>query len=298
MKVLFLTGMSGAGKSNALKIIEDMGYYCLDNLPTMLISEFVEMILRLDDFPQKLAITADTRNKDIATDLENEIQILKSIVETKLLFLDSDDNALLKRYKETRRLHPLMMFDSKMDLASAIAEERHLLESIRVNADYIVDTTYLSSTQLREKLFDIVADDDTNVMNLNFVAFGFKYGIPADADVVFDVRCLPNPFYVPELRNKTGLDREVQDYVMSQEASQKLYNQIIDYLECALPMYEKEGKAQLVVGLGCTGGQHRSLTFALLLADYFNKKGYRASGYSRDRQKNLTEIQQRDSQKN
>lgn len=298
MKVLFLTGMSGAGKSNALKIIEDMGYYCLDNLPTMLISEFVEMILRLDDFPQKLAITADTRNKDIANDLENEIQILKSIVETKLLFLESDDNALLKRYKETRRLHPLMMFDSKMDLASAIAEERHLLESIRVNADYIVDTTFLSSTQLREKLFDIVADDDTNVMNLNFVAFGFKYGIPADADVVFDVRCLPNPFYVPELRNKTGLDREVQDYVMSQEASQKLYNQIIDYLECALPMYEKEGKAQLVVGLGCTGGQHRSLTFALLLADYFNKKGYRASGYSRDRQKNLTEIQQRDSQKN
>lgn len=298
MKVLFLTGMSGAGKSNALKIIEDMGYYCLDNLPTMLISEFVEMILRLDDFPQKLAITADTRNKDIATDLENEIQILKSIVETKLLFLESDDNALLKRYKETRRLHPLMMYDSKMDLASAIAEERHLLESIRVNADYIVDTTFLSSTQLREKLFDIVADDDTNVMNLNFVAFGFKYGIPADADVVFDVRCLPNPFYVPELRNKTGLDREVQDYVMSQEASQKLYNQIIDYLECALPMYEKEGKAQLVVGLGCTGGQHRSLTFALLLADYFNKKGYRASGYSRDRQKNLTEIQQRDSQKN
>lgn len=298
MKVLFLTGMSGAGKSNALKILEDMGYYCLDNLPTMLISEFVEMILRLDDFPQKLAITADTRNRDIASDLEKEIAELKSRVETKLLFLESDDNALLKRYKETRRLHPLMMFDAKMDLATAISEERHLLESIRVNADFIIDTTYLSGTQLREKLVDIIADDDTNVMNLNFVAFGYKYGIPADADLVFDVRCLPNPFYIPELRSKTGLDREVQDYVMNQESSQQLMQQIKNYLECALPMYEKEGKAQLVVGLGCTGGQHRSLTFALILADYFAKKGYRTSGYSRDKQKNLSDIQQRESQKN
>ena len=296
MKVLILTGMSGSGKSSALKMIEDLGYYCLDNLPTKLMAEIVEMILRLEDFPQNLAITADMRNKDIADELESEISALKTKTETKVLYLDSDDSIILKRYKESRRLHPLMMVDSKLDLKSAIEEERHLMETVRSNADYLIDTTYLSSSQLREKICDIMSDDDINTMNLNFVAFGYKYGIPADADLVFDVRCLPNPFYIPEFRNMTGADREVRDFVMSHESSQNLMKSVIGYLECALPMYEKEGKAQLVVGLGCTGGQHRSLTFAILLAEYFEKKGYKTSGYSRDKSKNLTDIRQRDSQ--
>lgn len=296
MKVLILTGMSGAGKSKTLKLLEDNGFYCLDNLPIKLLSDFINMFLQQEDTPQKLAVTADVRNHNISGELTKEIDMLKRIVDVKVLFLDSEDGMILKRYKETRRLHPLMMNDDKLDLQNAIIMERHLLESVRSLSDYIIDTSYLASSELREKLLDIIQNDSPGKMNLNFVAFGYKYGIPSDADLVFDVRCLPNPFYIQELKTLTGADREVQDFVMSHESSRALFQKIIDYLECALPMYEKEGKAQLVCGLGCTGGQHRSLTFALLLADYFSAKGYHAKGDSRDKNKNLIEIKQRDKQ--
>ena len=187
-----------------------------------------------------------------------------------------------------------MVFDSKLDLNSAIQEERHQLESIRQISDYIIDTSSLSTSELREKLLQVISESGDGRMKLNFVAFGYKYGIPSDADLVFDVRCLPNPFYRPELRNLTGMDKEVRDYVMAQPESQALYQRIIDYLECTLPMYEKEGKAQLVVGFGCTGGQHRSLTFAILMAKYFEEKGYVTQKWSRDKNRNVAEIKQRD----
>lgn len=296
MRVLILTGMSGAGKSKTLKLLEDNGYYCLDNLPIKLLSEFVGMLLKLEEFPQQLAVTADVRNHDISEELTKEIDMLRRDCDVRVLFMDSEDSILLKRYKETRRLHPLMMFDTKLDLQKAIKEERHLLESVRAYSDFVIDTSYLSTTELREKLLEAVGNDKQGRMSISFVAFGYKYGIPADADIVFDVRCLPNPFYIPELKNLTGNDRAVRDYVMGCPESQMLYKRITDYLECALPMYEKEGKAQLVCGLGCTGGQHRSLTFALLLAEYFADKGYRTYGGSRDMSRNLTEIKQRDKQ--
>lgn len=294
MKVLVLTGMSGAGKSKVLKMLEDDGYYCLDNLPTKLLDEFVGMLLRLDDFPQKLAVTADVRNHDISVDLAKGLELLKKRIDTRVLFLDCENGMLLKRYKETRRLHPLMMFDDKMDLESAINEERRLLVNVRADADYVIDTSYLSTSELREKLREAVAEDTAGKMSISFVAFGYKYGIPSDADLVFDVRCLPNPFYIQEFKKMTGADKEVRDYVMSFKESQELYQRIIDYLECAIPLYEKEGKAQLVCGFGCTGGQHRSLAFAILMAEYFAEKGYKTSGVSRDKQKNLNEIKQRE----
>lgn len=294
MKLLIVTGMSGSGKSKAMKMLEDNGYYCMDNLPTKLFSNFVEMMIQMDDMPKYVAITADARNPHIAEELTVEIEELKKMVEAKILYLDSEDGILLKRYKETRRLHPLMVFDSKLDLKAAIAEERHQLESIRQISDYIIDTSELSTSELREKILQVISEDAGGRMKLNFVAFGYKYGIPADADLVFDVRCLPNPFYRPELKNLTGMDKEVRDYVMAQDESQALYKRIVEYLECTLPMYEKEGKAQLVVGLGCTGGQHRSLTFAILLAEYFEKKGYVTQKWSRDKNKNVAEIKQRE----
>ncbi len=294
MKILIVTGMSGSGKSKAMKMLEDNGYYCMDNLPTKLFSNFVEMMIQMDDMPKYVAITADARNPHIAEELTVEIEELKKMVEAKILYLDSEDGILLKRYKETRRLHPLMVFDSKLDLKAAIAEERHQLESIRQISDYIIDTSELSTSELREKILQVISEDAGGRMKLNFVAFGYKYGIPADADLVFDVRCLPNPFYRPELKNLTGMDKEVRDYVMAQDESQALLKRIVEYLECTLPMYEKEGKAQLVVGLGCTGGQHRSLTFAILLAEYFEKKGYVTQKWSRDKNKNVAEIKQRE----
>ena len=290
MKLLILTGMSGSGKSKAMKMLEDNGFYCVDNLPLKVFSNVVNMMLQMEDSPKYMAITADARNPHIAEELTKELEELRKMAEVRILYLDSDDSSLLKRYKETRRLHPLMVFDSKLDLKGAIEAERHELESIRQISDYIVDTSSLSTSELREKILQITNSEDEGRMKLNFVAFGYKYGIPADADLVFDVRCLPNPFYQPELKNLTGMDIQVRDYVMSQEESKALYKRIVDYLECALPMYEKEGKAQLVVGLGCTGGQHRSLTFAILLSDYFAKKGYHTQKWSRDKNKNVAEI--------
>ena len=294
MKLLILTGMSGSGKSKTMKMLEDNGFYCVDNLPIKLFSGFVAMFMQMDDLPKYMAITADARNPHIAEELLGEIEEIKKAVEVKILYLDCDEGILLKRYKETRRLHPLMVFDAKLDLKAAIAEERHQLESIRQISDFIIDTSYLSTQELREKLLQVITADPEGRMKLNFVAFGYKYGIPSDADLVFDVRCLPNPFYRPELKHLTGMDQEVRDYVMAQPESQALYKRIVDYLECALPMYEKEGKAQLVVGLGCTGGQHRSLTFAILLSDYFEKQGYITQKWSRDKNKNVAEIKQRD----
>lgn len=295
MKLLILTGMSGSGKSKTMKLLEDNGFYCMDNLPIKLFSGFVSMMLQMDDLPPYVAITADARNPHIAEELTGEIENIKKIIEVKILYLDCEDGILLKRYKETRRLHPLMVFDAKLDLKTAIAEERHQLESVRQISDFIIDTSYLSTSELREKLLQVISISTASVgrMNLSFVAFGYKYGIPSDADLVFDVRCLPNPFYRPELRNLTGLDQEVRDYVMAQPESQELYRKIVEYLECTLPMYEKEGKAQLVVGLGCTGGQHRSLTFAILLAEYFKDKGYVTQRWSRDKNKNVAEVRQR-----
>ncbi len=294
MKVIIITGMSGSGKSKALNFFEDNGYYCLDNLPAKLLPEFVGMLQKLEGFSDKICLTMDVRDADIAKEAGNAISGLKAFTSLKLVFLDCEDNVLLKRYKETRRLHPLMMADDKLDLTAAIAQERHLLEEIRESADCIIDTSLTSSSELRLKLKESVLESsEATPMQIGFVAFGYKYGLSSEFDLVFDVRCLPNPFYIDELKKRTGEDSEVRDYVMSHEDSKVLFNKITDYLETAIPMYEREGKAQLVVGLGCTGGQHRSLTFAILLAEYFADKGYTTHASSRDSAKNVKDIKER-----
>ncbi len=287
LQVMIVSGMSGSGKSKALDFFEDNGYYCLDNLPTKLLADIVNMLDKLEDFPNKACITIDVRDINIAKDAGKALQDLKKIADIKLLFLECDSSVLLKRYKETRRLHPLMMNNSKLDLEAAIEMERGLLAELKASADLTVDTSVLTTSQFREKLLGIIPASLSKPMNVSFVAFGYKYGISADFDLVFDVRCLPNPFYVEELKELSGYDKKVRDYVMASEDSQALFSRITDYLDTAIPLYEKEGKAQLVVGFGCTGGQHRSLTFALLMTEHYRKKGYQAGTVARDSARNI-----------
>lgn len=293
MKILVVTGMSGSGKSKALDFFEDNGYYCLDNLPVKLMADFVRMLQQLEDFPKEVCITVDVRDRNISKDMTAVLYELRCLADVRLLYLDCEDGVLLKRYKETRRLHPLMMNDDKLDLAAAIAEERHLLEEVRQNADCIIDTSLTSTSEFRLKLREMLGTDGKTSMQLNFIAFGYKYGLSSDFDLVFDVRCLPNPFYVEELRGLTGADAEVRDYVMDKPESKELFDRIIGYLDTALPLYVREGKAQLVVGLGCTGGQHRSLTFAIQLAEHYKQQGYVTHASSRDSAKNIRSIKQR-----
>ncbi len=291
MKLLIVTGMSGSGKSKALMNLEDSGYYCLDNLPMNLLPNVVEWILQDEDFPQKIAVTADVRNHDISTEIERLIEnILKKGVDVKILFLECEDSVLLNRYKESRRLHPLMSWDNNTDLATAITEERKIIDKLKARADYIIDTSQLTTSKLREKLNTLLSAVEENDMSISFVAFGYKYGILADADIVFDVRCLPNPYYIEELRTKTGIDKEVQDYVMQTEEANGMFALIKDYLSYSIPLYKQEGKGQLVVGIGCTGGQHRSLVFAIKLSEYFSGQGLHAKYGNRDTDKNISDI--------
>ncbi|MBR4725680.1 MAG: RNase adapter RapZ [Lachnospiraceae bacterium] len=293
MEVMIITGLSGSGKSKALKVFEDNGYYCLDNLPTKLLADIVRMLEQIEDFPNKACIAIDTRDANITRDANDSLDELKKVADIRILFLECDQVELVRRYKETRRLHPLMMYNASLDLISAIGLERELLSDIRARADYIIDTSLLSSSQFREKLLDTIPAGEEKPMSISFVAFGYKYGLGSDFDLVFDVRCLPNPFYVEALRGLTGKDEAVREYVMSSPDSQALFKRITDYLDTAIPLYEKEGKAQLVVGFGCTGGQHRSLTFAIKLAESYAAKGYLTKAVARDTDKNIHEISTR-----
>lgn len=270
MEVLIVTGLSGAGKTSVLKILEDQGFYCIDNISSGLLNEIIYGEMREEGFAKKLAVTMDIRSYGLMEGFDRILsKIRQSGIDVKVLFLECSNNVLIKRYKENRRLHPVMAKNKKLSLKEAIIKERSVMESFKDKADLIIDTSAFKSSDLREKIGNIFFKYEENGMIINFVAFGYKYGILEDADLVFDVRCLPNPYYIPELREKTGEDKEVRDYVMSFEESRELFKRMLSYIEYAIPLYEKEGKAQLVVGLGCTGGQHRSVTFAKLLADHF-----------------------------
>ncbi len=294
MDLLIVTGMSGAGKTHALQNLEDMGYYCVDNLPPQLILYMLDAEIASNTPHEKTAVTVDIRSEKLLAGIDRLAEDLSEKgIRTRILFLDASDNTLKNRYKESRRLHPLIQRGDVGDLTSALHREREILANLRSSADIVLDTSRLSSGGLRQKLIGIFGKEGGVTMSIEFVAFGYKYGILADADIVFDVRCLPNPYYVDELRHLTGADQPVRDYVLGSEEGGALFEKIRDLLEYSIPLYIKEGKSRLVVGLGCTGGQHRSLAFAAALKEYFADKYPGVSLSMRDMEENRLEIYER-----
>lgn len=282
MRFVIVTGMSGSGKRTAMKMLEDVGFYCVDNLPVALIEKFVELITTPASEVNKVALGLDVRADQSFGGVRRILDQLKEngyLFE--MLFLEADDNVLLKRYKETRRLHPLSPEGRVVD---GIHREREILKEIREKADYIIDTSQLLTRELKEEIDDIfVRNKEYNSLIVTILSFGFKKGIPADADLVFDVRFLPNPFYIDELKYKTGNDKEVQDYVMSFSEAGAFLQKLTDMLDFLIPNYVKEGKHQLVIGIGCTGGKHRSVTLANALYAGLKDHGtYGVKLYHRD----------------
>lgn len=282
MELLIVTGMSGAGKSQAANALEDIGFYCVDNIPPAIIPSFVELSTRSGDLLNKMAIVTDMRGGVLFSEITEVLDNLKrNSIEYKILFLDAADDVLVRRYKENRRKHPLAG-DSAMSVSAAILKERELLKEIRYSADYVVDTSRISISQLKVQLSNIFFGSVSNVLKIQCKSFGFKYGSDTEADLVVDVRCLPNPFYIEELKEKTGLDKEVRDYVMTGEDSKKFLERLLSFIDCAVPMYAKEGKSQLVISIGCTGGKHRSVTFAELIGEHLREANYNCSINHRD----------------
>lgn len=282
MELLIVTGMSGAGKSQAANALEDIGFYCVDNIPPAIIPSFVELSARSGDLLNKMAIVTDMRGGALFSEINGVLENLKiNSVDYKILFLDAADDVLVRRYKENRRKHPLAG-DGEMSVSAAISKERELLKEIRYSADYVVDTSRISIAQLKVQLSNIFFGSVSNVLKIQCKSFGFKYGADTEADLVVDVRCLPNPFYIEELKEKTGLDKEVRDYVMSGEDSKKFLDRLLSFIDCSVPMYAKEGKSQLVISIGCTGGKHRSVTFAELIGEHLRAANYNCSINHRD----------------
>lgn len=280
MKIIIVTGMSGAGKSTALNVLEDCGYYCVDNMPIELIPRFARLAEGQKGY-SNIALGVDIRNAASINEMEPILDEMRSgNYECKILFLDASDDVLVKRYKETRRTHPLAK-DDRVD--HAIAAERKQMQFLRNRANYIMDTSQMLTRELKqqlEKLF--VGEESYNNLFVTVLSFGFKYGIPSDADLVFDVRFLPNPYYIEELKYQTGNDRAIQDYVMGFEAAHAFLSKVTDLIEFLLPNYVAEGKNSLVIAIGCTGGKHRSVTLANAIAGTLKMSKYGCKVEHRD----------------
>ncbi len=282
MELVIITGLSGAGKTRTANVMEDIGFFCADNMPPILIPKFAELCSQSDGKINKIAIVTDSRGGNMFSGLVDSLNEMKNNgYNYKVLFLDCRDDVLIRRFKETRRKHPLVDNDNA-SIENAIAVERVMLKQIKSRADYTIDTSILSPAQLKERLSALFLDNLTAGIMVNCMSFGFKYGLPSDADLVFDVRCLPNPFYYDELKPQSGLDHAVSDFVMNFEESREFLKRIIDLLEFTLPLYTNEGKSQLVVAIGCTGGKHRSVTFAQKVCAALEQKGVRAIANHRD----------------
>lgn len=283
MQVLIVTGMSGSGKSCVMDVMEDIGYYCIDNIPPKLIPRFVDLCRHSESSLNNIAVAVDIRSGDMFDEIIHSWEILKSEadIDTKVLYIEASDEVLIKRYKETRRKHPL---DEKFNgnLHSAIKHEWQQLAQLREIADYFIETSNLSSNQLKEQVKELFLEKRSDSLTIKIMSFGFKYGVSTESDLVFDVRCLPNPFYIENLRPHTGQDECVRDYVMSFEQSKELFEKLCGLLDFLIPLYIHEGKSQLVIAFGCTGGKHRSVTFAELMARYLSEKDYRIQRYHRD----------------
>ncbi len=273
MKIVIITGMSGAGKSSAIDLFEDMGYYCMDNMPPEFLVSFADFIVKSNSEIDKICVAVDVRSGELFAGLEDSYNRLKeSGTDTKIVFIDCDDENLLRRFKETRRKHPLDD-EAGGNLVEAIRMERDITARAREICDIYIDSSTIRVTAFKDKLKKMFFDTADAII-VDVLSFGFMHGTPRDADLIFDVRCLPNPFYIPELKNKTGLDNEVYNYVMSFDDAETLYNKLIDMVEFLLPLYMKEGKSRLVIAFGCTGGKHRSVSFARRMADDLSQKGY------------------------
>lgn len=266
VEIVIVTGMSGAGKTTAMAVFENMAYRCIDNYPVALLTEFAELI---QDNPQyqrvAMAVSLD--------DAIRAIRLLSNIdwISLSVVFLDCDDEAILKRYKETRRSHPLLISNKAASLAEAIEFERKLAEPISKLANFTIDTTKLKGPKFQNLIENYFNNKTVDPFRISFVSFGYKHGIPKDADLLFDVRFLPNPFYIEELRNLTGNDKAVYDYVIEKPETQRFIKKMLELLDYLLEEYEKEGKMHLIIGIGCTGGQHRSVTLTNYFADHYSQ---------------------------
>ncbi len=284
MEFVIISGMSGAGKTSALHIMEDIGYYCVDNIPTSLLQTLYKLCKDSSDKAMKrVAVVVDVRGNGDYEFMYDDLENLKKNNEgVSILYIDAKVDSLIVRYKETRRRHPLTERLKDGSVAAAVKEEQRLLVPVKTLADYSIDTTFMSIKQLRERIISMFLENSSNSIMITFMSFGFKYGIPLESDLIIDVRCLPNPFYIAELKEHTGLEKCIQDYVLDSEETQEFVKRLIDWLDYSLPLYLKEGKSELVVGIGCTGGKHRSVTIAELLDNYFMEKGYKCIVQHRD----------------
>lgn len=284
MELLIVTGMSGAGKSVAVNAMEDIGIYCVDNMPPELIPKFAQLCQRAQGM-DRVAVVVDARGKERFPQLFDALEEMeREKIAYRILYLDAGEEELVRRYKITRRRHPLLT-DRRLSLSDAIAEERRMLEPARNRADYYLDTTLLGESQLRQDIKDLFQSKEEGDFVVHCISFGFKYGIPMDADLVLDVRCLPNPFYLPQLREKTGLDPEVQQYVLDSEKTTGFLQRFYDLVDYMLPLYRQEQKSQLLIAVGCTGGHHRSVTVIQELTRHLRQEGYRVYCGHRDIEK-------------
>ena len=287
MNFLVVTGLSGAGKSMAANVLEDIGYFCIDNIPAGLLPRLVDFALQGENQLQRVAVVMDIRGLRSREAVETALQALDDKkMEYDILFLDASDAVIRRRYKEARRIHPKAQ-GGQLPIDEAIRREREILQPLRERAKYLIDTSQLSASQNRARICSLFLGQDQCPMSLTILSFGFKYGLPQEADIVLDVRCLPNPFYVPELKELTGLDQPVVDYVMNSPDSQGLLRRYESMLEFSLPLYVKEGKSQLVVAVGCTGGKHRSITFARKLGEFCTRLGYQPIVMHRDARRTM-----------
>lgn len=281
MEFLLITGMSGAGKSQAMKVMEDMDYYCMDNLPPALLNKFAQLCYESEKPIKKVAIVVDLRSGEFFEDLFKSLENLSNKeIKIKILFLDAVDSVLVKRYKELRRPHPI---NPEGSIIEGIKEERKLLEKVKKKADNIIDTSNLTLGMLKEEMANIyLKGSKSRSIPISIISFGFKNGTLVDGDLIFDVRFIPNPYYIKELKNFTGRDKKVKEYVLSWPQSNEFIEKSIDMLEFLIPHYIKEGKTQLIVGIGCTGGVHRSVAISEKIVKTLNANGHRALVSHRD----------------
>ena len=284
MDLLIVSGLSGAGKSVAMNALEDIGFFCIDNVPAELLPSITAFSKAGDNQLKRVALSMDVRGCHTSEQIEQALhQLDEQGIEYEILFIDAPDDVLMRRYSETRRRHPISIADG-ISTRDAFLKERQILQPLKDRADYTINTGLLSTSQNKERICDLFLKNGgaKKAMRLTIMSFGFKFGLPPEADLVLDVRCLPNPFYVPELKHKTGLDQEVVDFVMSHPEAQELLHRYENFLQYALPLYVKEGKSQLTIAVGCTGGKHRSITFVRKLAEYCTSLGYEPGVQHRD----------------